>query len=64
MNICYQLPVHLYDFQFYEKLKEKVEGNYKRECCGVLDCCHKMIVPKKSGRCILVERGTSIAIMH
>ena len=57
MNICYKLPVSLYDTQFYEKLKEKVEQKYKGGCC---DFIQRVTVPKKSGRCILVERGISV----
>ena len=57
MNICYQLPVQVLNQQFYETLNKKVDQLCKS---GHRDVLQTIIVPKKSGRCILLERGIII----
>ena len=52
MNICYKIPTHLRDQSLYEQLKAKAETNYADKLS------ENLIVPKKSGRCIFVQRGT------
>ena len=54
MNICYNIPAHLRNEGFYEKLRAKLQQSYKDESFEVHS---NLIVPKKSGRCIFVERG-------
>ena len=56
MNICYKIPTHLRDQSLYEQLKTKAETNYADK---YFEVSQHLIVPKKSGRCIFVQRGTS-----
>ena len=57
MNICYEIPSRLRHQSFYEQLKTKVETNYADKHFEV---SQHLIVPKKSGRCMFVQRGTNI----
>ena len=58
MNICYKIPTHLRDQSLYEQLKAKAETNYADKIS------EHLIVPKKSGRCIFVQRGTNSVKMR
>ena len=64
MNLCYQIPSQVLNQGFYERLKEKFEQNYATGCVDVVQAT---VVPKKTARCIFVQKGkhnTSIELVQ
>ena len=54
MNICYQLPDYVSNLPQYKKLKANIDTVIKKGHHGMPQTT---IVPKKTARCIFVEKG-------
>ena len=52
MNQCYTLPEKLTNHEWYEDLRKNIERKFEERIVS-----NTTIVPKKTARCIFVEKG-------
>ena len=52
MNQCYTLPEKLTNHEWYEDLRKNIERKFEERIVSITT-----IVPKKTARCIFVEKG-------